>query len=152
MSSRGNASPKGANVAIAVVAPLTVNVQLPVPVQGPSQPVNCMFAAGVAVSVTDVPFANESEQVAPQLMAPTLLMTVPEPLPGLVIVTVELTSSAALAGAAAAAMIAMKKTAKSFAGVEPDAIMGSSFEVGSDGRPISLAPGRQPKNSLAERR
>lgn len=47
----------------------------------PDQPAKREPAEGEAASVTDVPLSNESEQVAPQLIAPTLELTVPEPAP-----------------------------------------------------------------------
>ena len=85
------ASVKGwsANVAVTEVAALTVTVQVPVPVQPlPLQPENVEPAAGVAVSVTAVPVANVAEHVAPQLMPAGALVTVPLPVPALVIVSV----------------------------------------------------------------
>jgi hypothetical protein len=71
------------------------------PVQGPSQPVKTLPAVGVAVNVTDVAFGMASTQVRPQSIAPTLLVTVPEPLPDFAIVTVP-----AIAGATSNAHVA----------------------------------------------
>jgi hypothetical protein len=45
----------------------------------PCQATNDEPAAGVAVSVTDVPAAKDAEQVLPQLMPWGELITVPEP-------------------------------------------------------------------------
>jgi hypothetical protein len=78
---------------VAVVKALIVNVQAPVPMHGPSQPVNWLPPAGVAASVMDVPVAYLSLQVAPRLIAPTLPVTVPAPLPDLLTVTVSATGS-----------------------------------------------------------
>src|ERR1700682_3338472 len=58
-----------------------VTVQVRVPEQAPLHPAKTEPAAGVAVSVTVVPLAKLAEQVAPQLIPPTLLVTVPVPLP-----------------------------------------------------------------------
>ena len=55
ISSVGAPSDVGANVASAVVAPLIVNWQAPVPVHGPSQTVNWLPPAGVAVRGIGVP-------------------------------------------------------------------------------------------------
>jgi hypothetical protein len=49
----------------------------------PDQPAKVEPETGVAVSVTDVPDANEAPQVEPQLMPPEELVTVPEPVPDL---------------------------------------------------------------------
>jgi len=71
-------------VAVTDAAPLIVTVQVPVPVQPPPlQPVKVEPAAGVAVSVTAVPLANEDEHVAPQEMPAGTLVTVPLPAPAL---------------------------------------------------------------------
>ena len=56
------------NVAVTVVAALTVTAQVPVPEQAPLQPANVEPAAGVAVRVRAVPAVTDCEQVAPQLM------------------------------------------------------------------------------------
>jgi hypothetical protein len=77
-------------VAVVEVAALIVTVQEPVPEQPPPlQPAKVEPAAAAAVSVTDVPFANEAEQVAPQEMPAGVLVTVPFPAPALVTVNVE---------------------------------------------------------------
>src|ERR671937_186694 len=68
-----------------------VTVQVPLPVQSPLQPVKVEPASAVAVSVTVVPSAKEAEQVAPQSMPAGELVTVPEPVPALVTVSVWLT-------------------------------------------------------------
>src|SRR5438093_13660273 len=69
-----------ANVALTVVAALTVTVQVPVPTQPPRrQPLKVEPAAGAAVSVTEVPLANAAEQVAPQETPAGALVTVPLP-------------------------------------------------------------------------
>ena len=73
-----------------VVAALSVTVQVPVPEQPPPvQPEKVEPAAGVAVKVTAVPLANAAEHVAPQEMPVGLLLTVPEPAPDLLNVSVK---------------------------------------------------------------
>src|SRR5258705_52832 len=64
-----------------VVAPDTVTVHDPVPLQSPPQPVKAEDAFGVAVRVTAVPLTKLAAHVAPQLMPAGLLVTVPEPAP-----------------------------------------------------------------------
>src|SRR2546430_17702704 len=72
----------GAKVAVTVVAADIVTVQGPVPVQPPPlQPRKTEPALGVAVSTTTVPLAKLAVQVAPQLLSPGLLVTVPAPAP-----------------------------------------------------------------------
>ena len=56
------------NVAVTVVAALTVTVQVPVPEHAPLQPANVEPPAGVAVRVSAVPAVTDCEHVAPQLM------------------------------------------------------------------------------------
>ena len=66
---------------------LIVTVQLPVPEQpSPLQPAKVDSEAGDAVSVTEVPSANEAEQLEPQSIAAGEEVTVPEPAPDLVTV------------------------------------------------------------------
>jgi hypothetical protein len=78
------------NVAVMELAALIVKVQGPVPVHPPPlQPVKVEPAAAAAVSVTDVPFANDAEQVPPQEMPTGVLVTVPLPAPALFTVNVE---------------------------------------------------------------
>jgi hypothetical protein len=73
------------NVAVTDLAASTVTTQVPVPEQPePLQPVKSEPVAGVAVSVTEVPYVYELEQVAPQLIPAGLDVTVPLPLPFLV--------------------------------------------------------------------
>src|SRR5436190_736268 len=80
-----------AKVAVTVVAALRVTVQVPVPEHPPPlQPVKVEPAAGVAVSVTAVPLAKLTEQVAPQLIPTGELVTVPLPVPAGVTVRVKL--------------------------------------------------------------
>jgi len=77
-------------LAVTDVAAFTVTVQEPVPVQPPPlQPLKVEPAAAAAVRVTDVPFANEAEQVAPHEMPAGELVTVPLPAPALLTVKVE---------------------------------------------------------------
>src|SRR5207249_7013192 len=53
-------------VAVTVVAAFSVTAQVPVPEHPPPlHPVNVEPAAGAAVSVTTVPFANDAEHAAP---------------------------------------------------------------------------------------
>jgi|SRR5437762_12935494 len=79
-----------ANVAVTVVAALTVTVQVPVPAQPPPlQPLKMEPAAGAAVSVTEAPLANAAEHVAPQETPAGALVTVPVPAPALLTVSVK---------------------------------------------------------------
>jgi len=69
-------------------------VQVPVPVQPPPlQPENVEPAAGVAVKVTAVPLANGAEQVVPQETPVGALVTVPDPVPALLTVSVNVCSA-----------------------------------------------------------
>src|SRR5216117_4037851 len=78
------------NVAVTVVAALTVTVQAPGPEQPPPlQPLKVEPAPGAAVSVTAVPLAKLAAQVAPQVMPAGLLVTVPAPVPALETVSVK---------------------------------------------------------------
>jgi len=80
----------GTNVAATVVEAASVTVHVPVPEQPPPlQAVKVDPAAGVAVSVTIVPFVNDAEHVAPQEMPAGLLVTVPLPVPALEAVNVD---------------------------------------------------------------
>ncbi len=71
------------NTAFTDRAALIVTTQAPVPVQAPLQPANTEPAAGVGVSVTEVPELKLNVQVAPQLMPAGELVTVPVPVPDL---------------------------------------------------------------------
>ena len=78
-----------ANVAVTVVAALSVTVQVPVPEQPPPlQPEKVEPAAGVAVKVMAVPLANDAAHVVPHEMPAGLLLTVPLPAPVLATVNV----------------------------------------------------------------
>ena len=71
------AAPK---VSVTVAAEPTVQVD-PVPEQPPPlHPVSTLPEAGVAVSVTDVPFVNGAEHVEPQLIPAGELVMLPPPL------------------------------------------------------------------------
>jgi len=61
-----------------------VTTHAAVPEHAPPHPSNLEPAAGVAVSVTMVPLLKLAEQVLPQLMDPSSLLTVPLPVPCLV--------------------------------------------------------------------
>src|SRR5438093_12057311 len=75
----------GKKVAVTDWAALIVTTQIPVPLHpAPLQPLNTDPLAGVAVSVTGVPPANDALHVAPQLIPTGLLATVPLPLPAFV--------------------------------------------------------------------
>lgn len=79
------------NVAVTFFAPVIVTVHVaPLPQSvAPAQPVKSEFASAAAVSVTDEPvskLASALEQPEPHLMAIGALVTVPPPVPALVIV------------------------------------------------------------------
>ena len=69
------------NVAVTEAAAATVTVHAVVPAQAPPQPAKTEPVAGVAVSVTAVPLAKPAEHVAPQLMPAGADVSVPEPVP-----------------------------------------------------------------------
>ena len=75
-------------VAVTEWPALIVRVQVPVPEQSPDHPAKVLPAAGVAVSVTAVPFAKLAEQFAPQSIPAGLLVTVPVPVPAVMTVKV----------------------------------------------------------------
>jgi len=54
------------NVAVTDLAAVIEIIQAPMPEQEPDQPAKVCPEVGVAVRVTDVPWANEAEQVEPQ--------------------------------------------------------------------------------------
>jgi hypothetical protein len=70
-------------VAVQVRAVSTVIFPVLHPV--PLQPAKVEPVADVAVNVTSVPLLNEAEQVPPQLIPAGLLVTVPLPVPALLI-------------------------------------------------------------------
>src|SRR5437588_12247783 len=57
------------------------------------QPVKMERKAGVALRVTTVPLVYEAEQVAPQVIPPSLEVTVPPPVPALLTVRVKVLSA-----------------------------------------------------------
>jgi hypothetical protein len=57
-----------------------------VPEQAPDHPANVDVPSGVAVRLTAVPASRFALQVVPQSMPPTLLVTVPPPVPAFVTV------------------------------------------------------------------
>ena len=65
-----------------------VLAQVPVPEQSPDQPVNFEPAPAAAVRVTEVPSTNCAEHVAPHAIPAGELVTVPEPEPLLLTVSV----------------------------------------------------------------
>jgi hypothetical protein len=69
-------------LAPSVTSPVIVITHVPVPLQPPPvQPLKIEYIAGVAESVTTVPWANEALQVPPQLMPDGSEITPPPPLP-----------------------------------------------------------------------
>jgi hypothetical protein len=77
-------------VAVTAVAAVNVTTHVPVPVQPPPfHPANVEPSAGLAVNVTCVPLAKPAEHVDPQLIPAGLLVTVPDPVPALVKVSVK---------------------------------------------------------------
>jgi len=60
---------------------------VPYPEQSPVQPANDEPPSATAVSVTTAPLAYGAEHVLPQLTPGTSLVTVPDPLPGLLTVS-----------------------------------------------------------------
>src|SRR2546425_1227666 len=70
------------NVAVTVVAAVTVPVRAPVPAQpAPLQPVKVDPPAGVAVKITTVPLSYAAEHIAPQSIPAGLEVTLPLPIP-----------------------------------------------------------------------
>jgi hypothetical protein len=67
------------NVAVTVLAALTVTLQAPVPEHAPLHPLKVELAPGEAVSVTCVPCAKLAEHDVGQLMPAGALVTVPAP-------------------------------------------------------------------------
>ena len=75
-------------VALTVLTASTVTVQEAVPEHpAPDQPVKSETESGVATSVTEVPVSKLAEQVGPQEIPDGLELTVPLPVPALVIVS-----------------------------------------------------------------
>ena len=69
-------------VAVMILLALMVTVQVPVPEHSPPlQSVKVEPVEAVAVNVTEVLLSKEAEQIAPQVMPPGLLVTVPLPAP-----------------------------------------------------------------------
>jgi hypothetical protein len=81
------------NVAVALFAASIVTTQVSMPVQAPLHPANVEPVAGTAVSITWVPLATLSAQSAPQSIPPGLLVTVPEPVPALDMVRLNVSSA-----------------------------------------------------------
>jgi len=82
-------------VAVTAVALFMVTVHVPVPEQPPpDQPPNVEMLLGVAVRVTDVPYAKACEQVAPQSIPAGELVT--EPMPSPAVETVRVWSGGAV--------------------------------------------------------
>ena len=63
-------------------------MQAPVPLHDPLHPLNVEPAVGLAVSVTAVPTGKPAAQVLPQSIPAGLLVTLPPPVPILLIVSV----------------------------------------------------------------
>ena len=71
----------GVKVAVTLRASVMLTTQDEVPVQAPPHPAKVEPAAGVAVSVIEVPEVKPAEHEFPQLIPAGELVTVPEPLP-----------------------------------------------------------------------
>jgi hypothetical protein len=67
--------------AVTVVLPVSVSLQLLVPVQAPDHPMKESPLAGVALSINAVPGLKLAVQDCPQLIPAGLLLTVPDPEP-----------------------------------------------------------------------
>ena len=81
-------------VAVTDAAPVMLTAQVLVPEQPPPlQPAKVEPADGAAVSVTVLPWPNDAEQVAPQLMPAGDDVTVPAPVPVLVTASVYVLSA-----------------------------------------------------------
>ena len=74
------------NVTLTVTAAFPVTVQAAVPEQAPLQPSNLEPEAAVALRVTSAPGAYVAVQLLPQLIPTGVLLTVPVPVPTLVMV------------------------------------------------------------------
>ena len=89
-------------LAVTEVAAVSVTWHVPVPEQPPpDQPPNFEPEPAEAVSVTDVPFANDAEQVEPQSIPAGELVTEPDPLPDVLTVSVTFGTNVAVTVAAA---------------------------------------------------
>jgi len=94
------------NVAVTVVAALMVTTHAPVPEHpAPLQPVKVDPPPGAAVRVTTVPLLYEAEQVAPQLIPAGLDVTVPLPVPPLLMARMKLWGSKVAVMVVAAFMV-----------------------------------------------
>ena len=80
-------SGRSSNVAVHVVAAFMVTLPSEQSAS-PLQPANTEFAAAAVVRVTGVPAVKPAEHAAPQLIPAGALVTVPLPLPDLVMVRV----------------------------------------------------------------
>ena len=74
--------------AVTVEATFIVMVQALVPEQAPDQPANVELGSAAAVKETVVPESMRGLQIAPQLNPDPLAVTVPPPLPDLLMVRV----------------------------------------------------------------
>ena len=79
----------GSKPAVTEAAPLIVTVHCPVPEHPPpDQPVNIEPEVALAVSVTELPELNNALQVEPQAIPAGEDVTVPDPVPPLVMLRV----------------------------------------------------------------
>jgi hypothetical protein len=81
------AGPDDVKVAVTDADALSAMMHDAVPLHPPDHPANVEPVLGAAVSVTEVPVAKVALHVDPQLMPAGLLLTIPAPLPALVIVS-----------------------------------------------------------------
>ena len=71
----------GAKMAVTLCVSLIVKTQIPTPLQAPVQPAKMLPCVGIAERVTNAFGVKSAAHVMPQLIPPTLEVTLPLPLP-----------------------------------------------------------------------